>query len=66
MLNRAGKTGVLGAELAGLAMAMSSVSVVTNALTLRFFRPQGVNFLSKIVPVLIIVVFTAVFLTAVI
>jgi Cu+-exporting ATPase len=48
-------------EIAGLAMALSSVSVVTNSLTLRTFSPQKINWLSILVPVLIVVVFGAIF-----
>lgn len=45
-------------EFAGLAMALSSVSVVGNSLLLKNFRPKGWNILSKIAPV----VMTAAFL----
>jgi Cu+-exporting ATPase len=48
-------------ELAGLAMAFSSVSVVTNALTLKFFHPQKQNLLSALVPLVMLVLFTALF-----
>ncbi len=49
-------------ELAGLAMAMSSVSVVGNSLLLRFFRPGKRNYLSLIAPFVMIVVFTTAFI----
>ncbi|MFA6160602.1 MAG: heavy metal translocating P-type ATPase [Patescibacteria group bacterium] len=49
---------VLRPELAGLAMAMSSVSVVLNSLLLKGFRPDRRNWLSDLAPI----VMTAVFL----
>src|SRR3990167_1033806 len=52
---------ILKPELAGLAMALSSVSVVTNSLTLRYFRPGKRNWLSTLVPVVMIIVFGAIF-----
>jgi len=53
---------LLQPELAGLAMAMSSVSVVTNSLLIRFFRPRKRNFFSWIAPFVLMVAFTALFL----
>jgi Cu+-exporting ATPase len=50
---------VLKPEFAGLAMAMSSVSVVLNSLLLKFFNPKRKNWLSLFAPVLM----TAIFLT---
>ena len=49
-------------EVAGLAMALSSVSVVANSLTLRAWRPGRVNLLSLLVPLLMLVVFSLIFL----
>ncbi len=48
-------------ELAGLAMALSSVSVVANALLLKRFRPRKLNLLSSVAPVLMGVAFLALF-----
>lgn len=52
---------VLKPELAGLAMALSSVSVVTNSLLLKNFHPKRMNILSKIAPVLMTLFFIGVF-----
>jgi Cu+-exporting ATPase len=49
---------VLKPELAGLAMAMSSISVVGNSLLLRYFKPNKRNYLSLIAPVIMVIVFT--------
>lgn len=48
---------VLKPELAGLAMAMSSISVVTNSLLLKRFQPGKTNYLSIIAPIIMIIVF---------
>lgn len=53
---------VLKPELAGLAMALSSVSVVSNSLTLRYFRPGKRNYVSMAAPVVMTVLFTAAFI----
>jgi len=52
---------VLKPELAGLAMALSSVSVVINSLFLRRFRPGKTNWLSLFAPVVMGVGFSVIF-----
>ncbi len=49
---------VLKPELAGLAMALSSISVVSNSLLLRYFKPNRRNYISLIAPVVMILIFT--------
>lgn len=53
---------VLKPELAGLAMALSSVSVVGNALLLKLFRPGKRNYISLVAPVVLVVLFTWLFI----
>ncbi len=53
---------VLRPELAGLAMALSSISVVANSLLLRRFKPNEKNILSKIAPFVMTIAMTALFL----
>ncbi len=53
---------ILRPELAGLAMALSSVSVVTNSLLLKGFHPLKKNWLSNLAPVFMAIGFTALFL----
>jgi len=53
---------VLKPELAGFAMALSSISVVSNSLLLRYFRPGRKNWPSRIAPVVMVVLFTFMFL----
>lgn len=52
---------ILRPELAGLAMALSSVSVVSNSLLLKSFRPNQRNQLSTVAPVIMVVLFTTAF-----
>ncbi len=52
---------ILKPELAGLAMALSSVSVVTNSLTLRYFRPGKRNWISLAAPLVMTLLFSFVF-----
>jgi Cu+-exporting ATPase len=52
---------MLKPELAGLAMALSSVSVVINSLLLKNFHPGKRNILSAIAPVLMTVFFIGIF-----
>ncbi len=52
---------VLKPELAGLAMALSSVSVVANSLLLKQFHPKKMNVLSKISPAIMTAFFVLVF-----
>jgi Cu+-exporting ATPase len=53
---------VLKPELAGLAMALSSISVVSNSILLRGFRPGRKNWISTIAPILMIIFFTILFI----
>ncbi len=53
---------VLKPELAGLAMALSSISVVLNSLLLRGYRPGKKNYASMIAPVAMVVLFTFMFI----
>lgn len=52
---------VLKPELAGLAMALSSISVVANSLLLRGYKPGKKNYLSAIAPFVMILLFSFMF-----
>lgn len=52
---------VLKPELAGLAMALSSISVVANSLMLRTFRPGKRNWISAAAPAVMVILFTFMF-----
>ncbi|MDD5054788.1 MAG: heavy metal translocating P-type ATPase [Candidatus Peribacteraceae bacterium] len=52
---------ILQPELAGLAMAFSSISVVANSLLIRLFRPRKRNVLSMLAPIVMVIGFTFVF-----
>lgn len=54
---------ILKPELAGLAMAFSSVSVVLNSLLIRRFRPGRRNLLSAIAPIVMVVFLAVIFLS---
>ena len=52
---------VLKPELAGLAMALSSISVVGNSLLLKLFRPGYKNYASAFAPAFMVIAFSLMF-----
>lgn len=52
---------VLKPELAGLAMALSSISVVSNSLLLKGYKPGKKNIISSIAPIIMILLFSFIF-----
>jgi len=52
---------ILKPELAGLAMALSSISVVSNSLLLRGYKPGKKNILSTIAPIIMVLLFSFMF-----
>lgn len=52
---------VLKPELAGLAMALSSISVVGNSLLLRLFKPGRKNYISAYAPIFMVLAFSLMF-----
>jgi Cu+-exporting ATPase len=53
---------ILKPELAGLAMALSSISVVSNSLLLRYFRPGKKNYASLLAPIIMTLFFIFIFI----
>jgi Cu+-exporting ATPase len=53
---------VLKPELAGFAMALSSISVVLNSLTLKAYKPNKPNWLSILAPIAMVLIFTGLFI----
>ena len=52
---------ILKPELAGMAMALSSISVVSNSLLLRGYKPGKKNILSTIAPLIMVLLFSFIF-----
>lgn len=53
---------ILKPELAGLAMALSSISVVSNSLLLQRFQPGKRNYISMVAPLLMTAIFVLLFM----
>lgn len=53
---------VLKPELAGLAMALSSISVVSNSLLLKRFKPNKKDYLSSFAPIIMALIFLFIFI----
>jgi P-type Cu+ transporter len=52
---------ILKPELAGIAMALSSISVVSNSLLLKLFKPNRYNYFSALAPIIMVLVFGLMF-----
>ncbi|MEM4260981.1 MAG: heavy metal translocating P-type ATPase [Candidatus Woesearchaeota archaeon] len=48
-------------ELAGLAMALSSISVVVNSLLLKLYKPLRINYFSMFAPIIMVIIFLFMF-----
>jgi len=53
---------ILKPELAGMAMAISSVSVVINSLLLELFCPGKTNYISIVAPIIMVIIFSIIFI----
>lgn len=52
---------ILKPELAGIAMALSSISVVSNSLLLNLFKPNKKNYISMLAPIVMVLLFSFMF-----
>ncbi|MFA6422062.1 MAG: heavy metal translocating P-type ATPase [Candidatus Buchananbacteria bacterium] len=53
---------ILKPELAGLAMALSSISVVSNSLLLKIFKANKKDYLSSFAPIIMAIIFLLIFI----